>query len=272
MSSFAPSKRLGQHFLTDRNILGRIADALDAAPGDDVLEIGAGEGTLTEQLLARGLRVVAIEKDRRLVEGLGARGSGFGNVRIVHGDALHLDWHSLLPSSEPRAPNPAFKIIGNIPYAITSPLIEKALTPPLPERIVFLVQAEVAARLAAEPGTKAYGALTVGVQAVCTVERLFAVKPGAFHPPPKVDSTVVRLSPRPEPLVPPALVADLRAFTTACFSSRRKQLRNAVARATGRPAAAVGAALSGLGLDPATRPERLTPQDFVRLLLWSREL
>ncbi len=264
--------RLGQHFLTDRNILSKIVDALDPAPADVVVEIGAGKGSLTEQLLARGLQVIAIEKDRRLVAGLGARDSGLGGLRVVAGDALRLDWHSLLPSPEPQAPSPAFRIVGNIPYAITSPLIDKALTPPLPERIVFLVQAEVADRLAAAPGSKTYGALSVGVQAACRVEHLFTVRAGAFTPPPRVASAVVRLTPRVPPLVSDAELLPLRQFVTACFSRRRKQLRNVLVSATGRPAAVVIAGLTTLDLDPAARPETLAPGTFVRLLRWASRL
>ena len=163
-------------------------------------------------------------------------------------------------------------MVGNIPYQITSPLIEKALTPPLPERIVFLVQREVADRLAAEPGSKAYGALTVGVQASCRVERLFRVLPGSFRPPPAVESAVIRLTPLAAPLVAPGDRAALRTFVVRCFSRRRKQLRNVVAHATGRSGAEVQAGLEGLGLDPAARPETLAPAQFARLLHWSREL
>src|SRR5437016_5691080 len=190
---------LGQHFLRDPKLLTQIVDALEPAPGDVVLEIGAGRGSLTEQLLARGLRVVAMEKDRRLAAQLGTRNAERGTelLTIVHGDALQLDWHALIdtgsavPRSDFRVPR--FKSVGNIPYAITSPLIDKALTPPLPERIVFLVQREVAGRLAARPGSRAYGALRVGVQATCRVERLFGVRAGAFHPAPQVASALVRL-------------------------------------------------------------------------------
>ena len=217
-------------------------DALDPVPGETVLEIGPGKGSLTEALLARGLNVVAIEKDRELAGAL-AR----ANLQVVEGDALRLEW--------PRVP----KIVGNIPYYITSPLIDKALTPPLPERVVFLVQAEVADRLAASPGTKTYGALSIGVQAVCRVEKLFTVAPGSFKPPPKVRSVVVRLTPLAQPLVRPEEIATLRAFVTACFSRRRKQLKNAV------PGLSVNQ-LEELGIDPTLRPERLTPQAFVRLL------
>jgi 16S rRNA (adenine1518-N6/adenine1519-N6)-dimethyltransferase len=271
-----PDKRLGQHFLTDPTILERIVDALDPAPDDVVLEIGAGKGSLTGVLAPRVGTVIGIETDRRLARDCQLRiaDCGFSNVTIVEGDALSLDWHALLERSNPQSAirNPQCKIVGNIPYAITTPLIDKALTPPLPERIVFLVQAEVAARVAAAPGSKAYGALSVGVQALCRVERLFTVRAGAFRPPPKVDSALVRLTPLAEPLVAPAELAAFRAFVTACFSRRRKQLRNVVMAATGRPAAVVRAGLSALGLDAAARPETLAPREFARLLRWNARL
>lgn len=268
-----PAPRLGQHFLTDPRILQRIVAALDPAPGDVVLEIGAGKGSLTEQLLARGLRVIAIEKDRRLVSELRMRNPecGVDKLSIVHGDALRVDWHALvIPHS--AFPIPHFKVVGNIPYNITSPLIDKALTPPLPARIVFLVQAEVADRIAAAPGSKQYGALSVGVQAVCRVEKLFTVRAGAFTPPPNVTSALLRLTPLDEPLVAPDEMAAFRAFVTACFGRRRKQLRNVVMAATGQPAASVTAGLAALGLDRAARPESLAPAAFLRLLRWSARL
>ncbi|HEX4627293.1 MAG TPA: 16S rRNA (adenine(1518)-N(6)/adenine(1519)-N(6))-dimethyltransferase RsmA [Gemmatimonadales bacterium] len=257
-------RRLGQHFLTDPRILERIVDALDRAPGDVVLEIGAGKGSLTAVLVRRGLHVIAIEKDRVLARRLELAATG---AAVVTGDALRLDWHALVAARHPAGV--AFSVVGNIPYQITSPLIEQALTPPLPRRIVFLVQREVAERLAAQPGSKAYGGLSVGVQVVCRVEQLFGVAAGAFHPPPKVTSAVVRLVPLAEPLIGPGETARFRAFVTACFTRRRKQLRNVVMAATGRPAAVVGAGLEALGLDPRGRPETLDPREFVRLLRWS---
>ena len=263
---------LGQHFLSDRRLLARIVDALDAARGAPVLEIGAGTGTLTEALVERGLRVIAVERDPLLAETTRTRlvtkdGSG-GSAEIVQGDALALDWHALL--GRERAGEAS--LIGNIPYQITSPLIEKALTAPLPRRIVFLVQAEVADRLAAAPGSRTYGALSVGVQAVCRVERLFTVRPGVFRPPPKVASALVRLTPLAEPLISPGEGAAFRRFVTACFGRRRKQLANVVAGVTGRLRTEVEAALVGLGLDPRARPETLGPEAFVRLLRWSTSL
>jgi len=273
-----PNKRLGQHFLTDRNILQRIVDALEPAPDDVVVEIGAGTGTLTAVLAPRVRHVIAIERDRQLVVGMRDAGCEMrdpGHVTLIEGDALRLDWHALIsgpahPAS--RISHPAFKVIGNIPYAITSPLIDKALTPPLPARIVFLVQAEVADRIAALPGSKTYGALSIGVQAVARVERLFTVAAGAFTPPPQVTSAVVRLTPLTQPLVAPSEIAAFRAFVTACFTRRRKQLRNVVMAATGRSAAVAAAGLAALGLDPAARPETLAPEIFVRLLRWSVRL
>ena len=203
-----------------------------------MLEIGPGQGTLTQELLARGVKVIAIEKDGRLAATL-----KLANLQVIEGDALQIGW--------PRVA----KIVGNIPYYITSPLIDKALTPPLPERIVFLVQDEVADRMAAPPGGKTYGALSVGVQAVARVEKLFTVAPGAFRPPPKVRSALIRLTPLAQPLVMDVEVAPLRTFVTACFSKRRKQLKNVVPDID----------LEAMGFDPTIRPERLPPEAFVRL-------
>jgi len=247
-------RRLGQHFLSDPRILARIADALDCEPGETVIEIGPGRGSLTRELLGRGVRVIAIEKDRALAEQLRAQYPGRSasdGLIVIEGDALEVDWY--------ESPARAVKVVGNIPYYITSPLIDKALTAPLPERVVFLVQEEVADRIAARPGSKTYGALSVGVQAVTRVEKLFTVAPGAFRPPPKVRSALIRLTPLTQPLARSEEIAPLRAFITACFSKRRKQLKNAVPGLRGQD-------LEALGFDPSVRPERLAPEDFVRLL------
>ncbi|MDH3291773.1 MAG: 16S rRNA (adenine(1518)-N(6)/adenine(1519)-N(6))-dimethyltransferase RsmA [Gemmatimonadota bacterium] len=251
-------RRLGQHFLSDPSILDRIVEALAPTPHDTVIEIGPGRGTLTRRLAPRVGRVVAIERDPRLVEAMAE--AALPSVEVVEGDALAVDWH--------RTVQGPFKVLGNIPYYITSPLIDKALEPPRPACIVFLMQREVAERLAADPGGKAYGALTVGVQALARVERLFVVPAGAFRPPPAVDSAVVRLTPLATPLVADARRQAFREFTQALFSRRRKQLGGTLRALTGREPGQIAAFLAGLGVAPAARPETLSPKAFVAMFEW----
>jgi len=248
-------RELGQHFLSDPSILRRIVAALDPERDDVVLEIGPGLGSLTSVLLERVDHVIAIERDGDLVPALRQE---FPSATIVHGDALDLDWHAL-------AGGQPFLVVGNIPYQITTPLIDKAMLPPRPHRIVFLIQREVAERLAAAPGTKAYGALTIGVQALAQVERLFRVPAGAFHPPPQVQSAVVRLTPRLEPLVTDRESAEFRRLVVGLFGFRRKQLLRAVRGLTGLPAETAAAALDQAGVAGNIRAEGLAPPDCVRL-------
>ena len=247
-------RRLGQHFLSDPRILERIADALGATARDTVLEIGPGPGGLTAALAERAGRLVAIEKDAELVPALRER---FPRVNVVQGDALELDWHALA--------GPGALVAGNIPYNITSPLLDKALTPPRPTRIVFLVQKEVADRVTADPGGGTYGALTVGVQAVARAERLFLVPAGAFQPRPKVDSAVLRLTPLDAPLVADPDLPLFRRLVVGIFGFRRKQLGRGVRELTGWGPERVGDTLAAAGIAPAARPETLAPGAFVRL-------
>lgn len=248
-------KRLGQHFLSDPSILNRIVDALDPGPEDTVLEIGPGTGGLTEALARRAGRVVAIERDRDLIPRLGAR---LPAVEIVAGDALTLDWPTVTGVGR-------FLIAGNIPYNITTPLLEKALAPPRAGRATFLVQREVGERVAAAPGGKSYGALSVGVQVVAHPECLFRVPPGAFRPPPRVDSVVLRLDPLARPLATDAEVARFRSFTGALFARRRKQLQRSVRQLTGWPAPEVKTVLEEQGITPEHRVETLAPGVLVGL-------
>jgi 16S rRNA (adenine1518-N6/adenine1519-N6)-dimethyltransferase len=250
-------RRLGQHFLSDPRLLSRIADALEAGPGDTVLEIGPGLGGLTAPLTEKAARVIVIEKDRDLVPDLRSR---FPGIEVIEGDALELDWHAAAGTV-----GSSFLVTGNIPYNITSPLLDKALLPPRPSRIVFLVQKEVAERVAAEPGTEAYGALTIGIQAVARVERLFTIPAGAFKPAPKVDSAVLRLTPLDQPLVSDAERESFRALVVGLFGFRRKQLVRGLREFTGWTAERVTELLRGVGLDGAHRPEVLSPAEFVRL-------
>lgn len=181
----------------------------------------------------------------------------------MHADALEVDWQRAVPLRTPHSPR--WKVIGNIPYYITTPLIEKALTPPPPERIVFLMQQEVAERLAAAPGSKTYGALSVGVQVTARVERLFTVRAGSFDPPPDVHSAVVRLTPLDQPLVGWADHADFRRFVTAVFTQRRKQLARVLRSVTEHTRPDVEERLARLDIPPAIRAEVLAPQQFVQL-------
>jgi len=258
VSSHRPRKRFGQHFLTNPRILARIVDALDLAPGARVLEIGPGQGALTAELLARRIELTAIEVDRDLVLHLRQQ---FPDIDIIEGDALALDWHAIMAERG----GPGWVLTGNIPYNITSPLLDRALLPPRPLRIVLLVQKEVADRITAKAGDDDYGALTIGVQAVMTAERLFRVPAGAFHPAPRVDSAVVRLTPRAEPLIRDDETVGFRRFVTGMFGFRRKQLVRGLRELTGWDAERVAGVVGRLGLDPTARPEVLEPSQFVAI-------
>ncbi len=240
-------RRLGQHFLFDPSILGRIADAAIMSRDERVLEIGPGKGTLTRELVKRAEKVTVIELDARLAGEL-------SDYDVIRGDALEVDW-------------PAADVVcGNIPYQITSPLIEKALTPPRPRRIVFLMQKEVADRLAAKPGEREYGALSAGVQLVADVERLFTVKAGAFRPPPKVESAVVRIVPRSLRLAASdEEESAARSWIRRLFQHRRQQIQRSIRDALGDSRSAIPDALNQAGLSPTARPEELSPADFLAI-------
>jgi 16S rRNA (adenine1518-N6/adenine1519-N6)-dimethyltransferase len=201
---------------------------------------------------------VAIERDADLIDGLRRR---VPTAEVVEGDALELDWHEVS-----GAPDPLHWVVtGNIPYNITSPLLERALTPPMARAVVFLVQEEVAARLAARPGTRDWGALTVGITAVARVEKLFTVRAGAFKPPPKVDSALVRLTPLAAPLLEVGRATEFRRFVTGLFGFRRKQLGRGLRELTGWPVERVLKPLARAGLEPTIRPEQVDTALMARL-------
>ena len=254
-----PKRSLGQNFLVDPNTQRRIVAELDPRPEDTVLEVGPGHGELSRHLLDRCGRLVLIEKDRDLAAALAARWGGRRGIEVVEGDALRADLGSFVRGGVP------VRLLSNVPYNITSPLLFAFLDlGATVARIVVTVQREVAERIVAPPGTKAYGALSVGVRAVAHASLAFGVGRRAFRPVPAVDSAVVRLEPRPE-----AATVDregLRALTRACFSRRRKQLQKTLRTAPelgfrGDPAAL----LASLSIDPAARPEVLDPDTFVAL-------
>jgi len=261
----SPRKALGQNFLVDRNIVAKILDAAQLAPEDTVLEIGPGLGVLTWELARRARSVVAVELDAGLVRWLRALFAGQPNVRLVHGDALTVDLAGLL-AAHPPGPGGSAKVLANLPYYITSPLLMRLLEEGLPISLaVVMVQKEVARRLLARPGTKDYGALSVAVQLRTHAEIVAPVPPGVFFPPPEVESAVVRLTLRPLP----EEVEDAAFFSAvvrAAFAQRRKTLRNALQSGAGLwDKDAVPAALAEAGIDGGRRGETLSVAEFVRL-------
>ena len=256
-----PKRSLGQNFLVDPNVQRKIVAALGAGPDDEVLEIGPGRGALTGHLTGRVRRLVLVELDDALVQSLEETVRGSPGVEVVHADILHVSLESLASDVS------KLKVIGNIPYNITTPILFRLLEPPRPSEILLTVQEEVAHRIVAPVGTKAYGALSVGVRSVARVKRLFRVGRAAFRPVPDVDSAVVRITPiRPPPLTPAGEVR-LRRLVRAVFQWRRKQLgttlRNHPDLGHAVHALEDAAATAGIGL--RDRPERLTPEAFVAL-------
>ncbi|WP_419948471.1 16S rRNA (adenine(1518)-N(6)/adenine(1519)-N(6))-dimethyltransferase RsmA [Candidatus Palauibacter sp.] len=261
-----PKRSLGQHFLVDPNIQRKIVAELDPGPEDYVLEVGPGHGELSRHLRGRCRGLVLIEKDRELAASLRARWGDRPGVDILEADALRLDLSTCVP---PGAP---VRVVSNVPYNITSPLVFAFLElDPAAVRAVITVQREVADRIVAAPGTKVYGALSVGIQAVAEASLVFRVGRQAFRPVPAVDSAVVRLEPRPD-----AAGVDregLRTLTRACFNRRRKQLQKTLRTApelgfSGDPRAL----LTSLSINPAARPEVLDPDQFVALAARLRAL
>jgi len=250
-------KSLGQHFLTDLTVLARIADAAGLTGSETVIEIGPGRGALTDLLVERAGRLIGVEYDRALAAKLVDRYASRTNVEIVQADVLAVDFGSLA--------NGPYVLVGNVPYYITTPIIFQALERPRPDIAVYLVQREVADRLAAARGGKEYGALTVNVGAVARVEILFHVPATAFRPPPKVESAVVRITPRVDPVVPAAEETAFRAFVQATFTMRRKQMQRILRSLNNIDAESATAILVAAGIDPMARPETLDGAAFARV-------
>ena len=251
-------KRLGQHFLEDQRVLGTIAASVAAGPDDIIIEIGPGRGALTDLLAAGPNRVIAVELDRALALALRERYMANPRVTILEADILEVDLPSLVEGQ--------FVVAGNVPYYITTPILFHVLRPPYPRHAVFLVQREVAERMVSGPGSKAYGALSANVQAVSSAEIICLVPPGAFRPPPKVDSAVVRVAPLANPLISIDEVGRYRGFVQALFGMRRKQIGNSLRSASGLSAADVQRVLEGLGIEPSARAETLSPLQLAQLM------
>ncbi|MEX0911897.1 MAG: 16S rRNA (adenine(1518)-N(6)/adenine(1519)-N(6))-dimethyltransferase RsmA [Gemmatimonadota bacterium] len=255
-----PKKSLGQNFLTDPNLQRKIVRAIDPSPLDEVLEIGPGTGALTRHLVGNVRRLVLIELDDVLARRLAEEFAGNPSVEVLHADFLDVPLERI--SRDPSR----LKVIGNIPYNITTPIIFALLERrPRPAEIVLMVQREVADRILAGPGTKTYGALAVGVQAVASVLRVVNVARTAFRPPPDVDSTVIRITPAHPPALDPATESALRTLTRAAFGQRRKQFQRILRDAFALDPCRIEELTAATGLDLRDRPERVSPADFIRL-------
>ncbi|WP_266168405.1 16S rRNA (adenine(1518)-N(6)/adenine(1519)-N(6))-dimethyltransferase RsmA [Dyella subtropica] len=254
--SARPKKSFGQHFLHEKRYIERIVSAVSPKPNDFVVEIGPGEGALTLPLLAVAGKLTAIELDTDLIPDLQARAAAVGELSIIHADVLKVDFTALAH----RHGVERLRIAGNLPYYISSPILFHCVEHAAAiQDMHFMLQKEVVDRMAAEPGSKVYGRLSVMLQLACRVEPLFTVPPGAFRPPPKVDSAVVRVTPLPVAQLHDADPARVYAVVKAAFAQRRKTLNNALRQLMDSEA------IRAADVDPKARAETLAPMDFVRL-------
>jgi 16S rRNA (adenine1518-N6/adenine1519-N6)-dimethyltransferase len=251
-------KKLGQHFLVDETVVRRIAESLELKANMPVLEIGPGIGTLTQFLAMTGACVTAVELDRRCIEIMGTTLKAYNNIRIVQGDVLNLDFAELMGAGP-------FQIAGNLPYYITTPIVMKILEGHVPaEKMVFMVQKEVADRMVSAPGSKEYGALSVAVQYHTEAVKLFEVPSAAFMPPPAVDSAVILCTKRAQP---PVDVPSAKLFfrvVRAAFGQRRKTLANSL-QGGGFAKEEVIAMLQETGIKGERRGETLSLEEFAAL-------
>jgi len=251
-----PRRSLGQHFLIDKNIVHKIVRLAELQPGETVLEIGPGRGILTEALLDSSGLVVAVELDAALCAHLRATLGRRSNFRLVEGDALTFDYA--------QVPSP-FLVVANLPYYVSTPLLFRLLEDRRRiDRLVLMLQEEVVARLAAAPGGRDYGALSIAAQFYCEVRQAFRVPPTCFRPKPQVGSAVVVLTPLPKPRVSVADEAFFFRIVRAGFAHRRKALPNSL-RDEGFEGAPTAAALEQAGIDPRRRAETLSIEEFAAL-------
>ncbi len=249
-----PKKNLGQHFLTDQDIISKIVLAIKPAAGDFLVEIGPGQGAITFPLLKKHGALTVIEFDRDLITPLMESAEGMGDLTIIHKDVLKVDFTKL------AADRPAIRLVGNLPYNISTPILFHVLEhAPVVRDMHFMLQKEVIDRMAAEPGSKVYGRLTVMLQARCEVTPLFMVPPHAFRPPPKVDSAVVRLVPLTADKIHIKDAVLFENLVRDAFGQRRKTIPNAM------QALATTDDIEAVGLRPDARAEQLPVSDFVKL-------
>ena len=254
--SASPKKSFGQHFLHDKRYIDQIVSMIAPRADDVVVEIGPGEGALTLPLLKAAGKLTAIELDKDLIPGLIARAADVGTLNLIQADILKVDFTALAQDLGV----PRLRIAGNLPYYISSPILFHCVDHfGAIQDLHFMLQKEVVERMAADPGSKVYGRLSVILQLACRVEPLFNVPPEAFRPPPKVESSVVRLVPLSPEERHDANHAHVYAVVKAAFSQRRKTLGNALKQLLDAEA------IRGADVDPKARAETLSPADFVRL-------
>lgn len=265
---FKLSKSLGQNFLTDKGIIDKIVEASDISPDDLVIEIGPGIGVLTAEAAMRAAKVVSIEIDKALIPILKETLREYDNVEIINNDVLKINLNEIVEQNAAvnRQKIAGVKIIGNLPYYITTPIIMKILEDGVrADSITIMMQKEVADRIKAKPGSKTYGAISAAVQYYCTVESVASVPKEVFVPQPKVDSAVLRLDIRKEK---PVELLDESVFFSCIksgFGQRRKTLANSMTGVCGLSKEQVLAALDGAGIDPVRRAETLDLTEFAKL-------
>jgi 16S rRNA (adenine1518-N6/adenine1519-N6)-dimethyltransferase len=253
-------KRFGQNFLHDSFVIESIVDAINPQEGEALVEIGPGLAALTEPVCERVSHLTVVELDRDLAERLEQHPFLQQKLTVYRGDALKTDFHQFAPEGK------RLRVFGNLPYNISTPIIFHLLEHlDVIDDMHFMLQKEVVDRLAAEPSTKTYGRLTVSVQQACAVEPVLNVPPGAFTPPPKVESAVVRLTPYQQPPHPVHCRKTLQKLCLVAFNQRRKTIRNNLKEIISSEQ------LEALGIDPSARPETLTVADYCRLANWYYE-
>lgn len=261
-----PRKALGQHWLVDRNALERISATADFSAEDTVVEVGAGTGLLTELLAQRARRLIAVELDAALAEGLRRRFAGSDNVCVIEGDVLSLSPEEILSAGEGRIP---YVVIGNLPYFIGTAIVRRFLHAMVrPRWLVVMLQAEVAESIAAPPGQMTY--LAVETQIYASAQLLFHLPPKAFKPPPKVRSTVLRLDVRDVAEIEVDDREALLRLVHAGFAAPRKRIRNSLAIGLRVPPPEAEAMLSSASIDPGQRPSHLALDDWRRLYMAHR--
>lgn len=252
MSSHKPRKRFGQHFLSDPLVIEKIVSLIAPSKTQNIIEIGPGEGVLTQPLLDYGANLTAIEIDRDLAANLATKFAEYPNFKIINEDVLKCDVETIVSTQ-------GASIVGNLPYNISTPLLIKLFSHlKLVSTMVFMLQKEVVDRMCALHGNSSFGRLTIFTQTHCKAEHMFDVPPAAFSPPPKVDSAIVKLKPLDEPIAPTVREA-LSLITQRAFSQRRKKLK------TGLKNLCSAGELATLGIDPEQRPDTVSVESYLSL-------